>query len=319
MGPFECVPYCSGLSWAPAQQPDCTQNGYGAAWPSHLCLHSNGAAGCSWSWWLWFRTGAFHEGPLLLLEAFGSETSWPQRCSWSSFFPLLLSNYTGMLTIYGRMTMAFFPLWLLLMFPEPTLAFLGGPVVVLFWEAGQCGPMSVWLLLLGPQISALAPSPWFSAVQKSSTYLYLRLLVQQAPTPVPFNSSLTCFTDRHQLPTAITSPKSQLRDWVQPIQTHAYLRAQRLLQLLERRFTYAHNASSNSTWEMGSVKPWFIQGARTEQKDLELTVFGASRCLIKECREAGCVDKQGGSTVGNVVVQTNPLTRNEHCLCGRRL
>ena len=55
--------------------------------------------------------------------------------------------------------MAFFPLWLLLMFPEPTLAFLGGPVVVLFWEAGQCGPMSVWLLLLGPQISALAPSP----------------------------------------------------------------------------------------------------------------------------------------------------------------
>lgn len=63
------------------------------------------------------------------------------------FFPHSSSNYTGVLIIHRKMIMAFFPLRLLLLFPEPTLALLGGPVVILFWESGQYGPMSAWLLL----------------------------------------------------------------------------------------------------------------------------------------------------------------------------
>lgn len=67
------------------------------------------------------------------------------------------------------------------------------------------------------------------------------------------------------------------------------------------------------------MKPLFIQCARPEQKDLELTMFGASSSLIKEGRDAGCVGKEGGSKMGSVVFQTNHLSRNEHCLYGGRL
>ena len=66
------------------------------------------------------------------------------------------------------------------------------------------------------------------------------------------------------------------------------------------------------------MKPLLVHCARPEQKDLELTMFGTSSSLIRECREAGCVGKQGGSKMGNVVVETNHLTRNEHGLRGRR-
>lgn len=56
------------------------------------------------------------------------------------------------------MIMAFFPLWPLLLSPEPSLAFLGGPAMIPFLESGHCGPMSAWLLSPGLQVSPIPAS-----------------------------------------------------------------------------------------------------------------------------------------------------------------
>lgn len=66
---------------------------------------------------------------------------------------------------------------------------------------------------------------------------------------------------------------------------------------------------------MGSIKTFVhpvCQGP--EQKGLELTMIGSSHSLIKKYREAACLGNHG-SKMGNVVVQINCMTRNEHCLC----
>lgn len=162
-------------------------------------------------------------------------------------FPFSSSNCTGVLITYGRMIMAYFPLWLLLMFPEPTLAFLGGLVVLLFWESGQCGPMSVWLLLPG----LWKPIGTYPLTVCIIEVLYLPLpmaLDSAGLHPILFQQPLSpaslIGTNCQQ---QSTNPRSQLRDWIHPVQTHVHLRGQMPLQLLKRNFTYAHKASSNST------------------------------------------------------------------------
>lgn len=69
--------------------------------------------------------------------------------------------------------MAFFFLWLLLLFSEPSIAFLGGAVVILLWDSGCYGPMSAWLLSPGLQISPLTTVSCLSAVQNAFSKLWV--------------------------------------------------------------------------------------------------------------------------------------------------
>lgn len=190
----------------------------------------------------------------------------PEKLLGSSFPSLLLQ--TGVLLICRKMTMAFFPLWLLLLCP----AFLGGPAVILFWESGQYGPMSACLFLPGLQISTLAPTPCLSAVQKCSPWPGLNCAFWFSRSS--FQEPLAYFSNRHRLPTAVTNLRAQLWDMIPPLQTRAYPRWANAIPVVEEPFTYAYKTSSTSTQEMGSIKPLFIQCARDQNKRLRINYDG---------------------------------------------
>lgn len=97
------------------------------------------------------------------------------------------SNYTGQVIICKKMIMTFFPLRPLLLFPEPSPAFLGGPAVILSWESGQHGLMSAWFFLPGLQISPMAPTPCL--LQFRNALSGLVWIVAFGSASPPFNSS----------------------------------------------------------------------------------------------------------------------------------
>lgn len=91
----------------------------------------------------------------------------------SSFLSLLLQQLDWNTDLCRKIIMAFFFLWLLLLFSEPSIAFLGGAVVILLWDSGCYGPMSAWLLSPGLQISPLTTVSCLSAVQNAFSKLWV--------------------------------------------------------------------------------------------------------------------------------------------------
>lgn len=82
----------------------------------------------------------------------------PEMLSGSSFPPLLLQQLGCSADHLWKKILAFFPLWLLLLLPEPSWALLGGAGVIPFWESSQ----------YGPPVSSV-PSAW-ATDQLTSTY-----------------------------------------------------------------------------------------------------------------------------------------------------
>lgn len=84
----------------------------------------------------------------------------PEMLPGFSFPLLLLQQLDRSADHLWKMILAFFPLWLLLLLPEPSRALLGGVEVVLYWESGQYGsPVST------------VPSAW-APDQLTGTYLF---------------------------------------------------------------------------------------------------------------------------------------------------
>lgn len=183
----------------------------------------------------------------------------PEMIPRSSFLSLLLQQLDWDTDLCRKIIMAFFFLWLLLLFPEPSIAFLGGAVVILFWDSGCYGPMSAWFLSSGLQIS---PLEWscLSAVQNAFTKLWVWFQAHLSTDPLP----ASLIDTNHQLP----SPVLGLNCGTRFILSQHMLtqEGEKPLQLSKSHFTYAHKASFNSTQEMGSLKPLFIQGTRDQNK-----------------------------------------------------
>lgn len=237
----------------------------------------------------------------------------PEMLPGSSFPPLLLQQLDRSADHLWKMILAFFPLWLLLLLPEPSRALLGGAGMILFWESGQYGPPSAQYLLPGLWISSPAPTSCLYEVQNASPGLVWTVAFGSG---LPSNSPLPYFTNRHHPPTAITNLRSQLWDLTHPLQTHAYPRGAGAIAVVEEPFHIC--SQSILQFHIGNaLHKTFVHPMYQvpEQKDLELTMIGRSSSLIKKCREAGCLGNQGGSKMSNVVVQINRSTRNEHRLC----
>lgn len=83
----------------------------------------------------------------------------PEMLPGPSFPPSLLQQLDRSADRLLKMILAFFPLWLLLLLPEPSWALLGGTRVILFRESGQYGPPV-----------SVVPSSW-ALDQLTSTYL----------------------------------------------------------------------------------------------------------------------------------------------------
>lgn len=128
----------------------------------------------------------------------------------------------------------------------------------------------------------------------------LWVLAYQAPlsaAPPTSSASLT----RQQLPTAISSLRSQLWNLSTLLQTHAHPRRPDTTTIVEEPFYKCLQSVLQFCTGNGLHKVFGNPICQvSKQKDLELTMFGLSSSLIKKLRTTTCLGKPSGPQMGSL-------------------